>query len=819
MHSDFDAGWPWAAGLALSCWRGGVFTALRRRWGVTVWMFWQLFVSAAAGGCAGSRRCGAGRECRRRQCRWRAGRHGNVLVGCGSQGVGQDAGEDGGVVAGVVRARLRDAPVLGEGGELDVVGVEVESCGQFDGAEHFACGQGQVGASCFGGEECVIECGVVRDQDSAVQQCHQGWGYVAELWLSGECVSGQAVDVGRAGVDVGVEQADEGVADGAVGVEGEGGDAQDTAGLRVGAGGFHVDDDPVGWGGRGVGGVHVDEGASWHRQFRSPHTLGLLPNCDRLLVGMKFAAGRDFPGAAVLEFFMSVLVFTAPMRGSSGMRTGVSRVFSGTIRRASAPAAALCQHFLPTRPLTPMGPLASGFSGAVRSLDAGGVGLGLGGRRSRRSESGAFVGGAVLGCGDAQQAGQDFGVGVGQGQAGSFDAAECGGGDLGGGGQLGLFEAFGDAPVRGEALAGVDAHDLLDRGVEGLHDSCQQVDGGGAAAGFPCVHGGLSDAGHAGEVGDGEVAFAADSGELLGLETSQAASAHAVPGARFIGGKSHRGLRVVANTAAIDCCNNLEYGSGRNNGNGGALMTRNRAAAHRPVPDLPGDGPLAPNFAPIPASARCGSQVATPVRPLYWWIQAADAEGVVLHGLYFNNLTHSAVVRIRLASYRVVEVIRDARGLTVGAPNALAAVMVEAVWRLGAAGWADEIARLSTVLRRNGILGGTAMVPARTDLIPHLSLQPDAAVRVAYWWARELLIRGWLVHACGQDVAGGGFIATVPTTGGEPVLALYPSRMRPDGTEAALLAKFMPRLSPVQRRVLQRLVDQAAAAVLQGQVI
>ncbi|TMS46966.1 hypothetical protein [Mycobacterium sp. DBP42] len=248
-------------------------------------------------------------------------------------------------------------------------------------------------------------------------------------------------------------------------------------------------------------------------------------------------------------------------------------------------------------------------------------------------------------------------------------------------------------------------------------------------------------------------------------------------------------------------------------------MTRNHAATHRPVPELPGEGPLSPNFAPIPLPTHCGSQLATPVRPLYWWIQAAAAEDLVLHGLFFNNLTSSAVVRMRLASYRVVEVIRDARGLTGGAPNPLSAVLAEAVWRLGSAGWADDIARLSTALRRNGILGGTAMVPPRIDLIPQLTVQPDSAVRVAYWWARELLIRGWLVHACGQDVADGGFIATVPTAGGEPVLALYPSRMRPDGTEAALLAKFIPRLNPVQRRVLQRLVDQAAAAVLHGQAI
>lgn len=247
-------------------------------------------------------------------------------------------------------------------------------------------------------------------------------------------------------------------------------------------------------------------------------------------------------------------------------------------------------------------------------------------------------------------------------------------------------------------------------------------------------------------------------------------------------------------------------------------MTRNRAATHRPEPELPGEGPLAPNFAPIPPSAHCDSPLAASVRPLYWWIQAAAADGLVLHGLYFNNLTSSAVLRMRLPSYRVVEVIRDARSLA-SAPNELAAVLVEAVWRLGMAGWADEIARLSTLLRRNGILGGTSMAPPRTDLIPSLAVQPDVTVRVAYWWARELITRGWLVHACGQDVAGGGFIATVPTAGGEPVLALYPSRMRPDGTEAALLAKFIPRLSPVQRRVLQRLVDQAAAAVLQGRVI
>lgn len=245
-------------------------------------------------------------------------------------------------------------------------------------------------------------------------------------------------------------------------------------------------------------------------------------------------------------------------------------------------------------------------------------------------------------------------------------------------------------------------------------------------------------------------------------------------------------------------------------------MTRHHDIARRPVPALPGQGPLAPNFAPLPLPT---DDIEPPVRPLYWWIDAAGAQGSVLHGMYFNNLSQTAVVRMRLESYRVIEVTRDATGLASTTPNTLAALIAETVWRLGSAGWSDEIAHLCTLLRNNNILGGSGLIPLRGDLIPHMTFQPDLAVRVAYWWARELLTRGWILHACGQDIAGGGFIATVPTASSEPVLALYPSGMRPDGTEAALLANWMPRLGAVQLRVLQRLVDETAAAVYQGRVI
>jgi hypothetical protein len=63
-----------------------------------------------------------------------------------------------------------------------------------------------VGAASFGGQELVVEGGVVGDQDAAAEQRRQALGDVGVAGLAGQHGWGHAVDVGRARIDAGVDQ-------------------------------------------------------------------------------------------------------------------------------------------------------------------------------------------------------------------------------------------------------------------------------------------------------------------------------------------------------------------------------------------------------------------------------------------------------------------------------------------------------------------------------------------------------------------------------------------------------------------------------------
>lgn len=95
--------------------------------------------------------------------------------------------------------------------------------------------------------------------------------------------------------------------------------------------------------------------------------------------------------------------------------------------------------------------------------------------------------------------------------------------------------------------------------------------------------------------------------------------------------------------------------------------------------------------------------------------------------------------------------------------------------------------------------------------IPGLARQPDRAVRIAYWWATSLQRHGWALHACGDDIAGNGFIAHVPGCGGQVTLMIYPADMADDGTAASALARHLGRLGSSQRRRVQRIIAEANA--------
>lgn len=426
-------------------------------------------------------------------------------------------------------------------------------------------------------------------------------------------------------------------------------------------------------------------------------------------------------------------------------------------------------------------------------------------RRSGRPLAGSMVGGAVLVDADVEQVRQGAGIGVGEPDVGAFDAAQCGGGDLGGRGQLGLGEAFDDAPVAGVALIGGDSDDLLDRDFEDLGHSGQQVDLWRSAASFPGMDGRLADVGEAGEVGDADLAPAARVGEGLRIESAQYTTCHAGSAARFIVRQIHRVLHFPVNAAVINGCLSLEWVLSKT-----GMLRRDsvklpRVLSQRPTPRMPLLAGFEPRFDPIPAPHGAGlDQV---FRPLYWWAQDLRARGDVLQDLRFDAPQMTATVTVRLASSRVITVVRghdDKPRL----PHDVPTLLAEAVWRLGALGWACDLVAVVDLLRGCGLL--TPARPARrcTDLLPGWVQQPDRSVRVALWWALALRERGWQLSACGDAVAGHGFIAEIPGVDGDQVLAIYPGDMADDGTEASALANHLARLTSGQRKLV--------AAVLTG---
>ena len=245
------------------------------------------------------------------------------------------------------------------------------------------------------------------------------------------------------------------------------------------------------------------------------------------------------------------------------------------------------------------------------------------------------------------------------------------------------------------------------------------------------------------------------------------------------------------------------------------MRTHRAALAERLSPELPQLAGHEPRFDRIPLVPS--AQPPAVVRPLFWWAQQLRQQGCWLRCMHFSPAAAAALVSVRLPSYRVIEVLRRHNDVR-REPSDLPTLLAEALYRLGVTGWGGEIADVVDLLRESGIMPLPNPVVSCTRAIPWLAgSQPDRPVRVAYWWARMLLARGWRLHACGEPVAAGGFIAEIPCEDGGPLLAVYPHGMRDDGTEASALANYLPRLSPGQREFVQRLIADTAAG--EGRVV
>lgn len=243
-------------------------------------------------------------------------------------------------------------------------------------------------------------------------------------------------------------------------------------------------------------------------------------------------------------------------------------------------------------------------------------------------------------------------------------------------------------------------------------------------------------------------------------------------------------------------------------------MNLSRALTARPTPRMPGLVGFEPRFDAVPRPRT--HQLAHAARPLYWWAKDLRERGDILLGLDFDAATATATVTIRLASYRVVTVVRRPDDKPC-APRNVAELLAEGVWRLGALGWSDLVAEAAEALAVGGLMTAPAPVRGCTRPIPGWERCGDRGVRIAYWLAAALMSHGWRLHACGDAVARFGFIAEIPASGGGADLVVYPGDIADDGTEASVLANVCARLGFAQRAALQRIVSDAAAGM--GQVI
>jgi hypothetical protein len=229
------------------------------------------------------------------------------------------------------------------------------------------------------------------------------------------------------------------------------------------------------------------------------------------------------------------------------------------------------------------------------------------------------------------------------------------------------------------------------------------------------------------------------------------------------------------------------------------------AEAGHVLPALHRNGAHPPCFAALPLNS-VALQPLPAVRPLYWWARELHEQGCQLQAVYYRPSDLAAVVTVRLPSYRVVHVLRKAGDQA--APTDLPTMLAEAVRQLVTGGWADQTNDMLALLRNSRLLIQPQPAARNSAYLPGLINQPARPVRVAYWLAHALQVRGWQVSALGDPVARGGFIAEIPEGSGESIYAIYPRDIPEDGTEATALANSLQRLTFEQRRHLERLVSR-----------
>ena len=232
-----------------------------------------------------------------------------------------------------------------------------------------------------------------------------------------------------------------------------------------------------------------------------------------------------------------------------------------------------------------------------------------------------------------------------------------------------------------------------------------------------------------------------------------------------------------------------------------------RALAYRPTPEMPKLPGYAPCFDPLPVAQS--PQLSPAVRPLYWWAAALREMGDIVIDMRFDRSAMAATVVTRLACGRVISEVRRYED-TACTPQDLTALMAEAIWRLGALGWAEEFGELVQQMRAAGVVGRPVRVQRSLKPIPGWVHQPEADVRIAYWWAAALLKYGWRLDLCGGVAARRGFLAEIPNPDGSSQLVVYPGDIAGEESPAAALARHLAQMDRPQRLRVQRLIDHVS---------
>jgi hypothetical protein len=216
------------------------------------------------------------------------------------------------------------------------------------------------------------------------------------------------------------------------------------------------------------------------------------------------------------------------------------------------------------------------------------------------------------------------------------------------------------------------------------------------------------------------------------------------------------------------------------------------------------------------------AQPARAVLPLYWWAAELHTQCWGIRELHYRELRYpqagfdgnrigsaapqsdmgAATLVVQKPNYQVQTFTRLQPGQ--GPISDLASLIAESTLRLGLAGYGDELARLVKVMWVRALLQPPAVVrPSHRPIRGLGRTQPCLAVRIAYWWACELMRHGWQLEGFGKL---GGFVAHIPNGAGA-TLFVYPSGMDDDGTEAAALAHQVGLLTELQCAQLQELID------------